>query len=432
MLNKLHIRLSFFCSLVIGAILFIMTGICLVLSENNIREKNYADFQNNAASFLSYIQDQTVLSQSWLSQMEYHYHISVDILDNGSPLLYGALAHSADEQRLFAQARNMASAEYHFDAGTSGSAGVFLQQISFPMAGEDGSDYYVCAASVPRKSGFLDVAILYPADRVRQQILRQRFLFGCGALAAWLLLTVLAWLFTGRMLRPILKNRENQMQFVASASHELRSPLTVILSSLSAARIAEPKEREHFYNAMEAEGHRMSRLISDMLILANSDNHSWSIHPVLTEPDTLLLQTYEKYEPQAEKCGLHFSVRLPDESVSPVRMDGERIHQALSVLIDNAFSYTPKGGRVELELSVFEKHLEFSVSDNGPGIADADKKKIFDRFYRADVSRNSREHFGLGLCIAKEIVQLHKGKLLVEDAPGGGAVFRIWLPAQKH
>lgn len=427
MLNKVRVRLTFFCALAMGAILLIMTCICLAVSERGIREKSFTDFQTNTASLLSYMRDQTVLSHTWISQMEYNYDIVLNILDGETPLLYDSLSPHGDPE-LFALARETARREYHLDPARFDPPQVLMRQEVFPLPKTKSGGYYAAVALLPKNGGYLNVAALHSTAPVLAQLTRQRLLFGCGSLAAWLLLTLLAWLFTGRMLLPIEESRKQQIRFVASASHELRSPLTVMLASLSAARIAEPGERDRFFDAIESEGKRMSRLIRDMLTLASSDSRSWSMHPERVEADTLLLEIYEMYEPQASKLNLRFEIRLPDASVPACLLDRERIRQALGVLIDNAFAYTPPGGFVALSLSVSEKYLEYAVSDNGPGIEDAQKQKIFERFFRADNARRDREHFGLGLCIAREIVLLHKGKIRVEDTPGGGATFLIRLP----
>ena len=172
----------------------------------------------------------------------------------------------------------------------------------------------------------------------------------------------------------------------------------------------------------------MSRLVNDMLSLANADNHSWTMFPSSCELDTLLLDTYEKYDSLMAKKHLRFHINLPDSSLSPCICDPGRISQVLGILLDNAISYVPEGGTVCLSLEETESDFRISASDNGPGIPDEAKKTIFQRFYRASDSRNDKSHFGLGLCIAKEIIVLHKGSIAVTDAPEGGALFLIRLP----
>ncbi len=99
------------------------------------------------------------------------------------------------------------------------------------------------------------------------------------------------------------------------------------------------------------------------------------------------------------------------------------------ILLDNALSYTPAGGSVDLALFRSRNRYCIQVADTGTGISDADKKKIFDRFYRSSASRSSKEHFGLGLSIAGEICKIHRAKILVTDTKGGGSTFTLRLRA---
>lgn len=230
------------------------------------------------------------------------------------------------------------------------------------------------------------------------------------------------------MLHPLAENRKRQMQFVASASHELRSPLTVILTNTAAVKNGALPNDAQFLETVESEGQRMARLITDMLQLANADSQSWSIRPAAAELDTLLLQVWEAYEPQAAALRLGWDIQLPDDAVAPCICDAERIRQLLGILIDNAFSYTPAHGHVWLSLTCTGTDFTIAVSDNGPGVPDAQKESVFERFYRADPARKSKSHFGLGLCIAREIARLHHGQLLLHDTPGGGATFLLRLP----
>ncbi|HIW58740.1 MAG TPA: HAMP domain-containing histidine kinase [Candidatus Anaerobutyricum avicola] len=202
----------------------------------------------------------------------------------------------------------------------------------------------------------------------------------------------------------------------------------MLLSALSALRTADEADRERFIHMMYSEGKRMSRLIEDMLFLANSDANAWRLSMEDTALDTLLLDVFEKYEPEAAKKEHPLSISLPKEEIPLCCCDGQRITQVLCILMDNAFSHTPAGSRVALSLSVMEHHFILKVSDNGPGIPDAEKEKVFERFYRAEDSRTDKEHFGLGLCIAKEIIEAHGGQIRLTNNVPTGAVFTITLP----
>ena len=130
-----------------------------------------------------------------------------------------------------------------------------------------------------------------------------------------------------------------------------------------------------------------------------------------------------------EKGDFHGIVELPDESlVSRADAMADGISQVLGILLDNGASYVPAGGKIRLGVEEKEKYFRIYVEDNGPGISDENKEAVFQRFYRADSSRKDKQHFGLGLCIAKEIVTLHHGSIRIEDTKGGGTTFVVRLP----
>ena len=108
--------------------------------------------------------------------------------------------------------------------------------------------------------------------------------------------------------------------------------------------------------------------------------------------------------------------------------DIDRLNQILSIFIDNALNYSLPKSEISLDATVFKNTLVFSIKDHETGIADKDKPFIFDRFFCADKSRTQKEHYGLGLCIAKELVEMHKGKIELSDTLGGGCTFKIFLP----
>ena len=166
------------------------------------------------------------------------------------------------------------------------------------------------------------------------------------------------------MITPLENSRQEQTEFIAAASHELRSPLAVILSGISAMKKADPKEQEHFLSVIEKEGTRMSLLINDMLFLSNAYNHSCKMHPVFCELDTLLLDTYEKYEPLMQDNHMKFFIELPEEEIPSCPCDPERISQVLGILLDNAISYVPENGKIILSLSQIDTHFLIRFKDN--------------------------------------------------------------------
>lgn len=424
MFRGLRRQMTRFCILATGSIAVVITLLCLMVSENAIRRAQYQAFLNDVNGVVSYLEGRTVISGPWLSQTEGAQRLLLALYDNARPLLHNGL--KTPTETVERQAQSIAAQRCGLDVLRPSRNSTLTQTVRFNFRDGVGMKYYGAAAVLPKPNGTLSVLILCPLEKQEKQLAHQRVMFGAIVFFGVIALAVFAWFFTGKMLIPLEESRRKQTQFVASASHELRSPLAVMLSNLSALEKAGPGEQARFLGNIRAEGERMSRLIEDMLALANADSHSWSLRREPVELDTLALEAYERFGGLARERGLRLSVALPEEDLPPYPCDAGRIAQALAVLLDNALSYTPPGGSVRLELArQANGRFRFSVADTGPGIPDEEKENIFLRFYRCDASRQDKEHFGLGLCVAKEIAGLHRGRLWVEDAPGGGAVFHL-------
>lgn len=425
MIKHLRWKLTVFNTAITGAILLGMTLLCLFVSEKNTRAGAFQTFSDNLSTVSAYLGGQERLSVTWLQQMESAGHVCISIRDKGTPLF--SMGLSAQRDRLapeFTQVWEQAKREYHLDAGSSRSGG----SCAFSLRGEDGGAYFAGLALIPKNGAMLELTLLYPLAEMERGIYRQRLIVCLGALFAIGFLGVFSWCFTGKMLRPIQENQQRQAQFTAAASHELRTPLAAILSAASVLERAEPDQRALFSDMIRREGQRMTRLIGDLLTLASADTQSWELTPEAVEPDMLLLGVYETYLPLAKEKGLTLSLALPEENVPVLTLDKDRITQVLSILLDNALTYTPCPGCIRLGLVRGRSSARISVADTGPGVPDGEKSRIFERFYRGEKARSGRSHFGLGLCIAAEIVKLHRGKLWVEDADGGGAAFVLELP----
>ncbi len=429
MIKTLRLRLTGLCLSVTALILAVLTLVCLSISERNIRSREEASFYTNLDTLYQNLQMQSALSHTWLRQAEYSYQFLIRLTDSGTPLFFQSLSRDEAGEALLDLAQETAMKEYDIDTSAASSSRTLLYHQEFTMQDGTGHSYYASAGLVPVTGGVLGVTVVHPLSSSVSQIMRQRLVFVTADLAALILLGTFFWFFIRKMLRPIQENRRKQTQFIAAASHELRSPLAVILSNVDAVKRKSMEPDEQFLNTLEAESSRMSRLVTDMLQLAGADNHSWSMNFSSVELDTLVLETFESFEALARSRNLSWEIRLPEEALPRCRCDKERIRQLLSILIDNAFCYTPEGGRVCLSLEAAASTLRICVTDNGPGIPDAQKEQVFERFYRADASRSRKEHFGLGLSIAREIVRLHRGKLILCDTPGGGATFQVVLPA---
>jgi heavy metal sensor kinase len=216
-----------------------------------------------------------------------------------------------------------------------------------------------------------------------------------------------------------------QRRFLADVSHELRTPLTVIKGNVELLRRFGDDPAS--LDAIESEAERMSRLVGDLLLLAQADAGSLPIAREPVELDTLLLEVYGQMRVLANGV----EMRIAEEDQARVIGDRDRLKQLLINLVSNALKYTPEGGRVSVGLARKNGWARLTISDTGPGIPPEDLPHVFDRFYRVDKARTRAQGgAGLGLAIAQRIVQLHGGRIeaVSEGIPGQGATFSIWLP----
>lgn len=244
------------------------------------------------------------------------------------------------------------------------------------------------------------------------------------------LLFIISVYFANKSIEPIQEVFEKQKQFIADASHELRTPLTVIktnLALIAANSEATVKSQARWIGYISSQTDRMSNLVEDMLTLARVDymdtrplfsgfDLSQAVNSTLLSFEAILFENHITLEPRIQ----------PEVSLNG---DKEGIKKVINSLIDNAIKNTPANGTVTVSLTSADNIIKLRVSNTGPGIAAADLEKIFERFYRADTAR-ARENggYGLGLAIAKAIVQQHQGRIYAKSNPGVDTTFVVELP----
>ena len=221
-------------------------------------------------------------------------------------------------------------------------------------------------------------------------------------------------------------------RFTADASHELKTPLTVLRADVERAMHPSTNRSDRMVALEEAlqETARMADLVDSLLTLARADEGRFDIHRLPIEIDPLVREVYETAVILGEDAVLTLTLPALDNAV--VMGDRTRLRQLLLNLVTNAIKYTPKGGRVEVS-ATRRPHDEIAIAvrDTGIGIAATDLPHVFDRFWRADRARSrasERGGFGLGLSISQWIVQAHGGTLSVQSRLGRGSVFTVVLP----
>lgn len=227
------------------------------------------------------------------------------------------------------------------------------------------------------------------------------------------------------MLAGIERTLGSQRDFLADSSHELRSPLTVIRGNLDLLRRAPDEEsREECLREAEAESARMGRIVDDLLLLARQDAElTFNRQPV----DVAALIGEVERRARVVSNGVALAVARADPAF--VEGDAERLRQAIANLVDNALRHTAAGGSVTLSAVQSNGRVAIEVADTGIGIAAEHLPRLFDRFYRVDVSRaRSAGGTGLGLAIVKYVAEAHGGGVGVVSEVGRGSRFLVWLP----
>lgn len=428
-IKKAHFQLTLLNGCITTLILVVMTLGYLFISENNMMKNKMYSYQSDIYTITSYIEQQDIISNTWLSQLESGKKYYVSLIDNSTEFLYdiNKVQENKERKHVFEQAWY-----YYQNESLSQIPHVLSYKssyVSFILKCKDSTNItfskYCCfVIHMKKNTSNLKILLAAPLENLQNQIVRQRFLFLGIITFALIAIWIFAWIFTGKLLTPVETNRLRQNQFIASASHELRTPLAIILSC---AEIGIDKNSCSELVTIKNEALRTSRLLNDMLTLLSCDTGHLDIKPISTQLDTLVLNACESFENMATAKHIKLNIHLPESTLPDCICDSDRIIQVLTIFLHNAISYTPEGGSICLSLVHLNKCFEIKISDTGIGISDEEKGKIFDRFYRSNKARNDKNHFGLGLSIAYDIITAHYGNIKVTDTPGGGTTFIITL-----
>lgn len=233
-----------------------------------------------------------------------------------------------------------------------------------------------------------------------------------------------------RMIERLQGSFDAMKRFTADASHELRSPLTTLRSTIDVL-LDQPRTLEDHRAGLESLGEevdRLHRIVEDLLLLARADAGRQSMTRERVNLDALVSALVESFESRAEERGI--TLKSDDLAKSVVLGDEPWLIQLVGNLLDNALKFTPDGGTVEVSLGAVGPMVRLEVADSGPGIPEGDLERIFERFYQSDPSRSRgrKSGAGLGLAIAAWIAQSHGGRISASNRPDSGARFIVELP----
>ena len=243
------------------------------------------------------------------------------------------------------------------------------------------------------------------------------------------LATLGAFVLAGRTLKPIAEAMERQQRFAAAASHQLRTPLTVLQGTMEVAllRPRSPAEYEEALRTAVAEVERLSGLVANLLAVARSEQDREALH--LATIDLRIVATEAVNELRSARGASRADAGT--ERHGPLCLEGDavKLREAVSILLENAITYTPAHGAIRVVLRSERGRAVLEVRDTGPGIAAEHLPHLFEWFYRVNpAAETAQGHLGLGLAMAAWIARAHLGTLSVESAPGTGSVFVIALP----
>ena len=270
--------------------------------------------------------------------------------------------------------------------------------------------------------------ILYNTTQIMNSISHYESTVMLVMISFWLI-SILASIYLARVsLRPLLMSFQKQKDFVENASHELRTPLAVLQNRLESlfrkpeATILESSEK--IASSLE-EVRNMRLLTTNLMNLARRDD---GLKPEIGPVAPTYFETiFDNFTLIAEENDRQLIVENRLKGL--IYTDKTLLKQVMTILFDNAIKYSEEGGVIRILLDLRDRHLIFSIADDGLGISDADKKKIFDRFYRVDKARTRQKGgFGLGLSLAKQILDILNGSITVKNNQPKGSIFEIRLP----
>jgi heavy metal sensor kinase len=341
-------------------------------------------------------------------------------------------------------------------------------------ASGDGRRLYVASEPLGPSRGHPAAAIAVSVSTADLDALTRRLLATLGLVGALVVAlgAMLAWLVVGRTLAPVraiaeaartiserdlgqrvnvpapadelgrLKATFNDMlarlelsfdslrRFTADASHELRSPLTLMRTEVEVT-LASPREREEYERVLRSvrnEVEHLSRVVDQMLLLAQAD--AGTLNPLRTEVDVADFVEEEAARWRGVSTARQVGIEVEAPASGTVTADPDLLRRVLDNLLDNALRHSPTGGRVMLRASRDNGDWTFEVADQGPGVPVGIRDRVFERFARADLVRTRRDGgAGLGLALSAAVAQAHGGSLELVEGNGSGAVFRLRLPS---
>ncbi len=432
MLKPLSKKLNAFF---ITTIMLIITSIMIILCKNYIHMEQSNEiifFQKMVTQMIYQLEDSSQDFESIADfYHEYRHSIFCYIQDTSGKMIYQTDSDfPTDADTLLERFRIQTKKEDTFII-TNDNKPTTNQSGIFEFNGTRNDEYLgILATIVMPNNTACYLSLIYRQQSLFDILTKQAFLYASLWFLSLIAVTIMSYFLIKKALNPTEVMLKSQKDFIASASHELKSPLAVIVANaekLEQLQIDDTEFRKSV-KILDKECMRMSKLVRDMLLLASSDAKSWTLCKNTIDIDTLLISLYEAYEPICISKKICLRLEISESSYPKFCSEGERLFQILTIYMENAIHHSINNKQIEIKTAVTAKHITFFVTDHGKGIHEDDKPYIFNRFYCADKSRTDKSNFGLGLSIADELAKMMNGKVGCKDTDGGGATFFVTLP----
>ncbi len=432
MIQKLRRHLTLLFVIPTSLILSLILIVLFFWQSSLTRNEQAVNLQNQILNLTYQLEGAYFFSDDWLALMEHEHRLIIHIEENRIPLFFsGSWVPRTDRDVLIELAKEQAQKQ-HIDTLARPYSSTMQKSSIFTVQGRNHDTYQGIVVILATEEGFRSLTLLSDITELKRQE-PKRFLFFLGVdILGILALFLVSRFVAAKAVAPVAEYHQKQTDFIAAASHELRSPLAVI-QNCATTSLSMPIQTEKMNRLILSECSRSGKLIKNLLWLTSADTREIKCRLEPVEIDLLLLRLLEAYEPLCNSKNIRLRLLLPDEILPCVAGNPQWIYQLLSIFIDNAIAYGCQGNEnfsdekpaIELLVKVIGKKISISVSDHGPGIPDNQKAVIFDRFYRSDSSRREKEHFGLGLSIAQLLAEQLGSEIEVLDTNGGGCTFQV-------
>ena len=318
---------------------------------------------------------------------------------------------------------------------SSGEVAEIHTEAIYAISDEQAVDYAKDALASDRERGWLsnyrykvfsnqigNGVVFVDGSANRAMLMQTTTIAGIVLLTCAALVLILIMLLSKRAVKPIAESYEKQKQFVTDANHELKTPLTLILANLDIAE--EELGKNEWLDDIRTEGYRMTELVNQLVALSRMDEETHALTLSQVNFSAMTEETVSEFEALAASRGKTLTATI-SENVA-LQADAVLLQRLLGILLDNAVKYCDQGGEIAISLHR-QRHVVLTVENTYGAVGDLELHRLFDRFYRADKARTFTGGYGIGLSMAKAIVEKHKGQITVHRKGDDRIVFQITL-----